>query len=101
MKRISFLLFALAVAAGCSSSTESSEGSDLDSNEAEIIKKPKLACSDVGGQCIVTRPVTVEYPFTYSAIGALAAYFGGGGFTRSGLQATASMRSELSAGACS
>jgi len=56
---------------------------------------------DVGGQCIVTRPVTVEYPFTYSAIGALAAYFGGGGFTRSGLQATASMRSELSAGACS
>jgi len=56
---------------------------------------------DVGGQCIVTRPVTVEYPFTYSAIGALAAYFGGGGFTRSGIQATASMRSELSAGACS
>jgi Flp pilus assembly pilin Flp len=55
---------------------------------------------DVGGQCIVTRPVTVEYPFTYSAIGALAGYFGSG-FSRSGLKATASMRSELAAGACS
>lgn len=56
---------------------------------------------DVGGQCIVTRPVTVEYPFTYSVIGALATYFGGSGFSRSGLSATGSMRSELAAGGCS
>jgi hypothetical protein len=55
---------------------------------------------DVGGQCIVLRPVTVEYPFTYSAVGTLAGYFGSG-FSRSGLKATASMRSELAAGACS
>jgi Flp pilus assembly protein TadG len=55
----------------------------------------------VGGQCIVTRPVTVEYPYTYSAVGALAAYFDGSAFSRSGLRATASMRSELAAGACS
>ncbi len=55
---------------------------------------------DVGGQCIVTRPVTVEYPFTYSAVGAIAGYFGSG-FSRSALKASASMRSELAAGACS
>ena len=56
--------------------------------------------SDVGGgQCIVMKPVTVAYPYSYSAIGSLASYFGSG-FTRSGLQATATMRSELSAGAC-
>ena len=56
---------------------------------------------DVGGQCIIVRSVTVEYPYTYSAVGAVASYFDGTGFSRTGLQATATMRSELSAGACS
>lgn len=55
----------------------------------------------VGAQCIIVRPVTVEYPYTYSAVGSVASYFDGTGFSRSGLQATATMRSELSAGACS
>jgi hypothetical protein len=55
---------------------------------------------DVGGQCIVVRPVTVEYPFSYSAVGTVASYFGGSGFSRSGLQATAVMRNELAAAAC-
>lgn len=55
---------------------------------------------DVGGQCIIVRPVTVEYPYSYSAVGAVAAYFDGVGFSRSGLQATAAMRSELAAGGC-
>lgn len=55
---------------------------------------------DVGGQCIVVRPVTVEYPFSYSAVGAVASYFGGSGFSRSGLQATAVMRNELAAASC-
>jgi Flp pilus assembly protein TadG len=52
-----------------------------------------------GGQCIRVRPVTVEYPYSYSAVGALASVFGSG-FSRTGLQATATMRSELAAGAC-
>jgi hypothetical protein len=55
---------------------------------------------DVGGQCIVVRSVTVEYPFSYSAVGAVASYFGGSGFSRSGLQATAVMRNELAAAIC-
>ena len=56
---------------------------------------------NVGGQCIIVRSVTVEYPYSYSAVGAVASVFDGTGFTRSGLEATATMRSELSAGACS
>ena len=57
---------------------------------------------NVGGeQCIVVRSVTVNYPYSYSAVGAVASVFDGTGFTRSGLQATATMRSELSAVGCS
>jgi Flp pilus assembly protein TadG len=55
---------------------------------------------EVGGQCIVVSPVTVEYPYTYSAVGAVASYFDGSGFSRSGLQATVTMRNELSASTC-
>ena len=57
---------------------------------------------DIAGKCIVVRSVTVAYPYTYSAIGAFASYFGAG-FDRTGLQATAAMRSELAGigGVCS
>ena len=52
------------------------------------------------GPSINVVSVTVEYPYTYSAIGAFASYFGTG-FSRTGLRATAKMRSELpAAGAC-
>ncbi len=54
----------------------------------------------VGGQCIVVRPVTVAYPYSYSAVGSLASYFDGTGFSRSGLQATATMRSEVALTPC-
>jgi Flp pilus assembly protein TadG len=51
----------------------------------------------VGAQWICVRPVTVQYPYSYSAVGTLASYFGGAGFSRMGLQATATMRGELAA----
>lgn len=53
-----------------------------------------------GGLCVEVRPVTVQYPYSYSAVGAVASYFDGAGFSRSGLQATAEMRNEVPAGAC-
>lgn len=54
----------------------------------------------VGSQCIVVRPVTVAYPYSYSAVGSLAAFFDGTGFSRSSLQATATMRSEVALTPC-
>jgi Flp pilus assembly protein TadG len=55
----------------------------------------------VGAQCIMVRPVTVEYQFLEDTmVGSLAPIFGGSTFSRSGLSATASMRSETAAGAC-
>jgi len=54
-----------------------------------------------GGQCITVRPVTVVYPYQYSAVGQLAGLFDGDGFSRSSVQATSAMRSELAAGGCS
>jgi Flp pilus assembly protein TadG len=54
-----------------------------------------------GGQSIGVQRVTVQYPYTYSVVGTLVGYFGGTGFTRSGLRAVAAMRSELAAsGGC-
>ncbi|HEV3058433.1 MAG TPA: TadE family protein [Vicinamibacterales bacterium] len=53
----------------------------------------------VAGLCITVRPVTVTYPHTFSAVGTIAGYFGGG-FSRSTLQATVAMRNELPAGSC-
>ena len=55
---------------------------------------------NVGAQCIEVRPVTVVYPYSYSAVGAMAGFFGGTGFTRTGVSATATMRGETSAGVC-
>lgn len=56
---------------------------------------------DVGGQCISVRRVNVEYPYQFTAVGALAAFFDGVGFDRAGVRASASMRSEIVAGVCS
>ncbi len=67
-------------------------------NEAPTVPPPVRTLTPLpGGQCINVVSVTVEYPYTYSAIGALASYFDGVGFSRTGLQATAAMRSELAA----
>jgi Flp pilus assembly protein TadG len=54
----------------------------------------------VGTQCIEVRPVSVEYPYSYSAVGNIAALFGGTGFSTTGLRATATMRNEIAAGSC-
>lgn len=51
MKRISFLLFALALAAGCSSSTDRDDAASTDSELAKD-SSSKLACADVGGRCV-------------------------------------------------
>ena len=55
----------------------------------------------IGIECITVRPVTVIYPYQYSAIGALAGFFEAGGFSRSSVQATSTMRSETALGGCS
>jgi Flp pilus assembly protein TadG len=65
--------------------------------EAPTIPPPTRTAVDLGGQCINVVTVTVEYPYSFSAVGALASYFDGTGFSRSGLQVTASMRSDLAA----
>ncbi len=58
---------------------------------------PVRTCEPLpSGPSINVVSVTVEYPYTYSAIGAFASYFGGG-FSRTGLRATAAMRSEFPA----
>jgi Flp pilus assembly protein TadG len=61
---------------------------------------PPQSIPTVSGQCITVRPVTVVYPYQYSAVGVLAGYWGGG-FSRSTLEATSTMRSELAALGCS
>lgn len=54
-----------------------------------------------GGQSVAVQRVTVQYPYSYSVVGTLVGYFGGTGFTRTGLQAVAAMRSEVAAsGGC-
>jgi hypothetical protein len=67
-------------------------------NEAPTVPAPlRTPTALPGGKCINVVSVTVEYPYAYSAIGAFASYFDGVGFSRTGLQATAAMRSELAA----
>lgn len=51
MKRLSFFFTALVLAAGCSSSVEPA-GDDTNASDSEIKSNPKLACADVGGQCV-------------------------------------------------
>jgi TadE-like protein len=55
----------------------------------------------VAGYCAAVTSVTVTYPYTYSFVGGIAAYFGGGGLgARTALTATAEMRNELPAAGC-
>ncbi len=49
------------------------------------------------GQWISVVSVTVEYPYSYSAIGTFVTYFGEAAFSRNSVKATALMRSELAA----
>jgi hypothetical protein len=63
MKRISFLLLALALIAGCSSSTDdASDDGDTGSTESDVKKgrKPKLSCASVGGACIGLSPYNCQ-----------------------------------------
>ena len=55
---------------------------------------PVRTCEDPG---INVVSVTVEYPYSYSAIGTFVSYFGGAVFSRNSVKATALMRSELAA----
>jgi len=54
----------------------------------------------IAGQCISLRPVTVGYPHDFMFVGAIIGFFGGPSLASRTLHATASMRSEIAAGAC-
>jgi len=55
----------------------------------------------VGGYCAAVTRVTVTYPYTYSFVGGVAAYFGSTALaSRSELTATSEMRNELPAVGC-
>jgi hypothetical protein len=55
----------------------------------------------VGAYCFGVTTVTVTYPQTFSFVGGVAAYFGGGGLAgRTALTATAQMRNEAPALGC-
>jgi hypothetical protein len=55
----------------------------------------------VGVYCAAVTSVTVTYPHTYSFVGGIAGYFGGGALaSRSSLRATAEMRNEVPAAGC-
>ena len=53
------------------------------------------------GTCVTVATVTATYPHTYSFVGGIVRFFGGTGFGTIHLTATASMRSEGPAMACS
>ena len=55
---------------------------------------------NVGGACVTISGVTVGYPHQYLFIGSIIGLFGGPGFTRTTLTATARMRYEGAASAC-
>lgn len=55
----------------------------------------------VGSYCAAVTSVTVTYPHTYSFVGGIASYFGGGALAaRNSLRATAEMRNEVPAVGC-
>jgi Flp pilus assembly protein TadG len=58
---------------------------------------PVRTCEPAGGKWIDVVSVTVEYPYSYSAIGTFVSYFGKDVFSRNSVKATALMRSELAA----
>jgi Flp pilus assembly protein TadG len=68
--------------------------------ETPTVPAPDRSQVSLGGQCINIVTVSVDYPYTYSALGGIASYFGGDAFGATSLHATASMRAELAA-ACS
>jgi Flp pilus assembly protein TadG len=65
--------------------------------ETATVPSPARSSISLGTQCISVVSVSVDYPYSYSAIGGLASYFGGSAFSNGGLHATAAMRSELAA----
>jgi hypothetical protein len=67
--------------------------------ETPTVPAPDRAPVPLGGsgQCINVVTVSVDYPYTYSAFGGIASFFGSDAFGATGLRATASMRSELAA----
>jgi Flp pilus assembly protein TadG len=65
--------------------------------ETATVPPPDRASVSLGGQCINVVTVSVDYPYTYSAFGGIASFFGSDAFGATGLRATASMRSELAA----
>jgi hypothetical protein len=55
----------------------------------------------IGLYCAAVTSVTVTYPHTYSFVGGIAGYFGGGGLAaRTSIRATAEMRNEVPAAGC-
>jgi hypothetical protein len=66
-----------------------------------VIRHPAPIQVGVPLQCVAVTSVTVTYPYSYSFVGGLAAYFGAGGLAnRTSLSATAEMRNELPAAGC-
>lgn len=59
------------------------------------------APTQVGLYCAAVTSVTVTYPYSYSFVGGIVGYFGGGGLgSRTALTATAEMRNEVPAAGC-
>jgi Flp pilus assembly protein TadG len=68
-------------------------------HDAPVIVHPPPV--QVGAECVAVTSVTVTYPYSYSFVGGVAAYFGAGGLaSRTSLTATAEMRNELPAAGC-
>jgi hypothetical protein len=68
-------------------------------HDAPVIGHPPPVA--VGALCVAVTSVTVTYPYSYSFVGGIAAYFGAGGLAdRTKLTATAEMRNELPAVGC-
>jgi Flp pilus assembly protein TadG len=68
-------------------------------HDAPVIGHP--APVQVGDECVAVTSVTVTYPYTYSFVAGIAAYFGATGLAnRTSLTATAEMRNELPAAGC-
>lgn len=58
------------------------------------------ATSSIGGSCMTLTTVTVIYPHTFLFLGPIVGLMGGSGFTSKTLQATATMRNEVTSGGC-
>ncbi len=64
------------------------------------VPTPVTANVNIGGSCMTLTTVTVSYPHTYLFLGPIVGLLGGSGFTNKTLQATASMRNEVTSGGC-